>query len=227
VNSSDHVLFCRGVTVGYGSEIVLDRIDLTIRRGGFVALVGPNGGGKSTLIRAMLGLVPLRAGELRRDFGDRPAGYVPQQKQLDAFYPVSLRQLVEMGLYPELGVLRRASSTQRDRVDALLARFGLAAHQNKTYAELSGGMRQKALVARALALRPQVLVLDEPAAGLDAAAEEELMGLLRRLHREEGTTVILAHHRLEDLERLGAAVCRIDGHTARWEKGGSHAGNLL
>ena len=97
------VIQCRGVTIAYGRDIVLDRIDLTVPRGTLLPFVGPNGAGKTTLLKACLGLIPHQGGEIVCDFGEHPPAYVPQQKQLDPIYPVSVRDLVRMGLYPELG----------------------------------------------------------------------------------------------------------------------------
>ena len=209
------VIQCRGVTVAYGREIVLDRIDLTVPRGTLLPFVGPNGAGKTTLLKACLGLIPHQGGEIACDFGKHPPAYVPQQKQLDPIYPVSVRDLVCMGLYPELGCWGRMDGEQRARVERVIERFGLASHQHKHFGELSGGLRQKTLLARAVVSRAEVLVLDEPTAGLDAASEADLLALIRSLHENEGKTVLWVHHRMDQCASLARQVCRVDKRSVR------------
>jgi manganese/zinc/iron transport system ATP- binding protein len=209
------VIQCRGVTVSYGRDVVLDRVDLTVPRGTLLPFVGPNGAGKTTLLKACLGLIPHQGGELRCDFGAVPPAYVPQQKQLDPIYPVSVDELVAMGLYPELGCWRRPDAAQRRRVDAVLAQFGLLQHRRKHFGELSGGLRQKTLLARAVVSRAEVLVMDEPTAGLDAASEAELLKLIRTLNADEGKTVLWVHHRLDQCAALARQVCWVDKHGVR------------
>lgn len=209
------VIQCRGVTVAYGREIVLDRINLNVPRGTLLPFVGPNGSGKTTLLKACLGLIPHQRGEIICDFGGRPPAYVPQQKQLDPIYPVSVRDLVCMGLYSELGYWRRLDSGQRARVAVTLAKFGLEPHQNKHFGELSGGLRQKTLLARAVVTQADVLVLDEPTAGLDAASETDLLKLIRSLHEEGGKTVLWVHHRMDQCAALSQQVCWVDTQGVR------------
>lgn len=209
------VIRCRGVTVAYGRDIVLDRIDLTVPRGALLPFVGPNGAGKTTLLKACLGLILHQAGEISCDFGSRPPAYVPQQKQLDPIYPVSVDDLVCMGLYPERGPWRRPDADQRGRLARAIARFGLEPHRRKQFGELSGGLRQKTLLARAVVSQAEVLVLDEPTAGLDAASEADLLELLRTLSAEEGKTVLWVHHRMDQCAALARQVCRVDKHGVR------------
>ncbi|HNX35221.1 MAG TPA: ATP-binding cassette domain-containing protein [Kiritimatiellia bacterium] len=209
------VIQCRGVTIAYGRDVVLDRIDLTVPRGTLLPFVGPNGAGKTTLLKACLGLIPHQSGEILCDFGRRPPAYVPQQKQLDPIYPVSVHDLVCMGLYPERGCWGRLNSGQRARIEAVISRFGLAPHQHKHFGELSGGLRQKTLLARAVVTQAEVLVLDEPTAGLDASSEEGLLTLIRALHETEGKTILWVHHRMDQCAALARQVCRVDKHGVR------------
>ena len=204
------VILCRGLTVAYGRDVVLERVDLTVSRGALLPFVGPNGAGKTTLLKACLGLVPHQGGRLVCDFGAVPPAYVPQQKSLDPSYPVTVTDIVRMGLLPELGWWRQPDREQSKRITAALARFGLEPHRNKHFGELSGGLRQKTLLARAVVSRAEVWVLDEPAAGLDAASEAELLSLLRAVHAEEGKTVLWAHHRLDQCAALAPVVCRVE-----------------
>ncbi|MDD4017651.1 MAG: ATP-binding cassette domain-containing protein [Kiritimatiellae bacterium] len=212
------VIQCRGVTVAYGRDIVLDRIDLTVSRGTLLPFVGPNGAGKTTLLKACLGLIPHQGGEIARDFGSHPPAYVPQQKQLDPIYPVSVCDIVRMGLYPELGCWGRMDGEQQARAEKVIGRFGLLPHRHKHFGELSGGLRQKTLLARAVVSRAEVLVLDEPTAGLDAASEADLLALIRSLHENEGKTVLWVHHRMDQCASLAWQVCRVDKRGVRLAK---------
>lgn len=209
------VILCRGVTVAYGRDVVLDRVDLTVPRGALLPFVGPNGAGKTTLLKACLGLIPHQSGEMVCDFGAVPPAYVPQQKQLDPIYPVSVEELVVMGLYPELGCWGHPDAAQRRRVNETLMRFGLQPHRRKHFGELSGGLRQKTLLARAVVSLAGVLVLDEPTAGLDAASEADLLALIRTLHADEGKTVLWVHHRLDQCTALARQVCLVDKRGVR------------
>lgn len=193
------VIACEGVSVGYGREIVLRDVNLDIPPGVFLPFVGPNGAGKTTLLRAILGLLPLRGGRIRTPFDHAPAGYVPQSNSIDTLYPVSLRQVVAMGVYPDLGWWKRLRGEFARRVDAALEEFGLAQHSRKVFSELSGGMKQKAFLARAFASGAEVFIMDEPTSELDEASEHTVMDHLHRLSDAEGKTVLLAHHGLDDL----------------------------
>ena len=203
------IIRCESICVAYGRQDVLRDVDLAIPRGILLPFVGPNGAGKTTLLRAILGLLPLRRGRIVTPFDRAPPGYVPQQRVIDPLYPVTARQIVEMGLYPVNGGWRKPSSDQRKCVDAILERLQLAAHQRKTFAELSGGMRQKVLLARAMATRADVYIMDEPTSELDEQSEVEVLGEFRRLVREEGRTVLIAYHGLDLAARMSDRICRV------------------
>jgi ABC-type Mn2+/Zn2+ transport system ATPase subunit len=203
------IIVCESVCVAYGRQEVLHAVDLAIPRGILLPFIGPNGAGKTTLLRAILGLLPLRNGRVETPFARTPPGYVPQQRVIDPFYPVTARQIVEMGLFPANGFWRRPDRGQRTRVDGILDRLGLAEHRRKTFAELSGGMRQKVLLARALATNADVFVMDEPTSELDERSEAEVLNEFRRLSRDEGRTVLMAYHGLEHAAGLSDRVCRV------------------
>ena len=205
------VLRCREVTVGYDGAVVLDRVSLEVPRHSLSLLVGPNGAGKTTFVKACLGLIPCTSGTIDRDFGPYPAAYVPQQKKLDAAYPVTVADIVEMGLYPEIGWWRRPGRDARNRVARTLDEFGLRPHLAKRFDELSGGLRQRTLLARAVVARAEVIFLDEPTAGLDSASEAELMRLIGRLNGRGGCTVLWVTHRLRPADLPGARLLRFDG----------------
>ena len=213
--SFEVIITCEHVHIAYGRQEVLHDVNLEIPSGILLPFVGPNGAGKTTLLRAILGLLRPSKGEIRTPFDGKPAGYVPQQKTIDPLYPVTTRQIVEMGLYPELGWWKRPDRHQRQRVDGVLDRFGLGRHQAKTFSELSGGMKQKALLGRALVSGADVFIMDEPTSELDEDSEEEVLGHLVALSRESGKTVLLSHHGIEQARSLSSTVCVVQHGWAR------------
>lgn len=204
------IIICEHVCLAYGREDVVHDASVEVMPGTFLPFVGPNGAGKTTLLRAILGLLRPRQGRIATPFRLRPPGYVPQEKALDQLFPVSLRQIVTMGLYPELGVWRRATKRQRERVDEALEEFRLTEHQTKSFSELSGGMRQRTLLARAFVSRADVFIMDEPTSELDEEAEAEVLEHLYRLSAENGKTVLIAHHGLDRIAALAPAVLMFD-----------------
>ena len=211
----NRAVICEDVCIGYDAGDVVQNVSISIEAGSFLPVVGLNGAGKTTLLRAILGLLSPRRGSLQANFGGRPAGYVPQQRVIDPMMPLSVRQLVQMGLHSELGFWRRPNAEQRDRLDQALDSLGLLPHQDKTFRELSGGMKQKALVARALVSNAEVYIMDEPTSELDAGSEWEVLTTLHRLSEQEGKTVLIAHHGLGVIAKLAAEVCIMEHGGAR------------
>jgi ABC-type Mn2+/Zn2+ transport system ATPase subunit len=212
------VLRLRDVSLGYGKRTILEHVSLEVAGGEFVALLGPNGAGKTTLLRGIVGLIPVMAGTLEFEF-DRaitPLGYVPQREALDPTFPLTVFEIVLMGTYARLGPLRRVGRRQREVASRALDLVGLGAIAEQRFASLSGGQTQRALIARALAAEPTFLVLDEPTAGVDAEATATIMGVLGRLNRDEGLTVLLVTHQLRMLRGLARAVFWVqDGRVTR------------
>jgi zinc transport system ATP-binding protein len=200
----------RGVTFGYGpGPLVLRRVDLAVKRGEFVAIAGPNGGGKTTLVRIALGLerpssgTALLFGEQAHSFSHRSTlAYLAQRAQVGTVAPATVREVVAAGRLaagPLLGPLR---GTDRAVVTDAIERVGLAAVADKPLAQLSGGQQQRAFIAKALAGDPALLVLDEPTTGVDVEAQEALAALLERLHRELQVTVLYVSHEFGAVERF-------------------------
>ncbi|HEX6884807.1 MAG TPA: metal ABC transporter ATP-binding protein [Planctomycetota bacterium] len=185
---------------GYGARRIVEAVELELEAGRFLGIVGPNGAGKTTLFRGILGLVPPLAGTCRREPGV-VFGYVPQRESLEATFPLSVREVVEMGAYHRLGRLRRPGAADLALVDEWIERVGLGARRTAPFAELSGGQRQRALLARALVTRPDVLLLDEPTSGVDRGAQEQILALLAELHRG-GLAILLVSHQLALVRRF-------------------------
>lgn len=199
-----------GLSVAYHTRPVLLGISAAIRRGEVVGVIGPNGAGKSTLFRALLGLVPAAVGRIRLMGGEvrtnrRWVAYLPQRDAIDWDFPAVVEDVVMMGRYPHLGWGRWPSRRERPAVDACLEALGITDLRGRHIGELSGGQQQRTLLARALAQEAQILLLDEPFMGVDAATEQAILGLLAHLRRE-GKTVLIVDH---DLARAGEAYDRL------------------
>lgn len=196
---SDPVLVIDRLSFAYDGTLVLDDVTLTIGQGDFVCIVGPNGGGKTTLLKLILGLLRPASGSIRV-FGGTPQeararmGYVPQHVLLDPQFPVSVQDVVLMGRLGSGSAWGRYSRTDHDAAAVALESVGLAALRRQSFFALSGGQRQRALIARALAGNPDLLLLDEPTANLDAHVEGEFYDLLRQLNQR--MTILLVSHDL-------------------------------
>ncbi|MDA0720686.1 MAG: metal ABC transporter ATP-binding protein [Proteobacteria bacterium] len=204
LHEPEQALHVEDLTVTYGANPVLWDIDLDIPPGVMCAIVGPNGAGKSTLIKAALGLVRPVAGHVR--FLGRPIGqmrgqigYVPQRHSVDWNFPTTARDVVEMGLYRDLGWLRRPGKAEHARALAALAEVGMQDYADRQISQLSGGQQQRVFIARALVQDAPILILDEPMAGVDASTEAIIIALLKKL-RDAGRTVIVVHHDLTTVQ---------------------------
>jgi zinc transport system ATP-binding protein len=187
----------KNVSAGYKAGApVLEDVSFTVRAGEFLALVEPNGGGKSTLLKILLALLKPWQGQVRilgRPPGQarRAVGYLPQRVNIDPAFPLNILELVGMGC---LG-LRLPARVRKQKAATALEQVGLSQQSRSPLAELSGGQRQRALIARALVAEPEILLLDEPTASLDPGAEQSFFDLLAQLNRQ-GITILLVSHDL-------------------------------
>lgn len=190
----------------YGRVCALRGVSFETTCGRAVALIGGNGAGKTTLMKAIVGLLPGTTGEIRWQGkavhkSIPEIAYLPQRQDLDWRFPVTVRSLVEMGRYAQLGLLRGMSGKDREAVDSAIEAMQLGALADRQIGALSGGQQQRAFIARALAQEAHVLLLDEPFAGLDHPSCETLGSLLKTLTRE-GRLVIASHHDLSNVGQL-------------------------
>jgi len=192
-----------GLAVGYGGLPAVEGVSFSLREGERLALLGPNGGGKTTILRALLGELRPAAGSLRVQ---ARCGSVPQADRARLDYPVSALEVATMGALSRLPWWRRPSREDREAARGALARVGLAPLAGETFGELSGGQRQRVLIARALVQDARILLLDEPFSGLDRTAAEGLEELIAEL-AGEGRAVIVATHDLEQARRWDAVLC--------------------
>lgn len=191
-------LVLRDVTIAYGRRVVLAHVEADIPRGEIVSIVGPNGSGKSTLLKAIAGLVPIVSGEIRLfdepiERGRRRVAYVPQREEVDWAFPVSVHDVAMMGRYPRRGWLRRSTNDDARIVREALDRLDILELAGRQIAELSGGQQRRTFIARAVAQEPDVILLDEPMTGIDAATHDRILELFEEW-RAEGKVVLQATH---------------------------------
>jgi manganese transport system ATP-binding protein len=192
----------QGIVVRYDRVLALDGVSLSVQRGTALGIVGPNGSGKSTLLKTVAGLIRPDAGNVRV-FGTAPGslrpgsiGYVPQIEEVDFTFPVNVRDVVAMGRYPRLGPFAPFRAADRRAVDDAIAALDLGPYAGRRISELSGGQQQRVFVARAIAQEPELLLLDEPTTGVDAATEEALLHIVRDLVAG-GMPVLMTTHDLD------------------------------
>ena len=190
---TEPLLQVRGLTFGYGRELVLDHVDLDINPRDFLAVIGPNGGGKTTLIKAILGLLRPWSGEVISRIPRGHMGYVPQFSTFDRSFPLRVRDVVLMGRAPHLGFLGFPGERDRALTDAALDRVGLLHLKDRPYTRLSGGERQLVLLARTLVQGPDIILLDEPTAHLDLHNQVLTLRMVRSL-AADGMTMIMTTH---------------------------------
>lgn len=197
--ASPPVVEMDGVDAGYDSALVLENVTLKIASGDFVGIIGPNGGGKTTLIRVILGILQPERGTVRV-FG-RPVtevratvGYVPQILEFDRAFPIRAIDVVRMGRLGRRGLRSAYNKADNEVVDRVMEETGIVDQANRLFGELSGGQRQRALIARALAVEPELLVLDEPTANVDPSLQGGIYDLLAELN--ESVTILMVTHDL-------------------------------
>ena len=216
-------LVAHGVTVSFEGRDVLRGVDLEVGEGEFVALLGSNGSGKSTLVRAAIGLVPMNAGTVEL-FGTplasfrerRRLGYVPQRSRAVAGVPATVREVVASGRLAYRPYLGRSSAKDAAAVAAAIERVGLSDRSRSSLSDLSGGMQQRALIARALATEAELLVMDEPTAGVDHENQQVLAELLGGLVKE-GASILLVAHELGPLRQLIDRAVVLDAGTVAYD----------
>lgn len=199
------ILEIHDLSVSYDKKPVLWGIDLSLPVGKMVGIVGPNGAGKSTLLKAIMGLTPLSSGYVKvldkdLDSVRKRIAYVPQKESVDWDFPASVFDVALMGRYSHLGLFQRPREADKEAALHALKKVGMDQYANRQISQLSGGQQQRVFLARALCQQAEILFLDEPFAGVDAATERDIFQLLKDL-TNQGKTIIMVHHDLQSVEK--------------------------
>lgn len=202
-------------TFAYGHTTALEDVTLEVAEGEFLGIIGPNGSGKTTMLRAILGLLPPRQGSARvfdcacealRCYHRARIGYLPQMGTTNPSFPITVSEAVLMGRYGAIGLLRRPGPKDREMAQTALHDVGMERYASTPLAHLSGGQQQRVMIARALAAQPEILLLDEPTTGIDLPSQQDLIELVSRLRRMHGLTVVLVTH---DVNLIRSSVHRL------------------
>lgn len=197
----------KNLTFGYTEFPVLEEVDFTVKKGELISIVGGNGSGKSTLIKNILGELTPDSGRVKilgKDIKEytsyRKIGYVPQLSIVEKIaFPITVLELVVLNLYEDFGFIKIPSKKHLKKAKAVLKDLGLEKYSNRPVNELSGGLQQRAMIARTLVVESEVLILDEPTAGIDKKNRKSFIQLLERLNKEKEMTILLITHELEEV----------------------------
>ncbi len=191
-----YAIYIRDLSFGYSNkEETLKGVDLSVENGDFLAIIGPNGGGKSTLLKIMLGLLEPKSGEIKL-FGTsakksrHKVGFVPQDTEINVDFPVLVKDVVLMGYEGKRGFAVRYSKEELECARSALERVDMLEYKNRSIAELSGGQRQRVMIARALCTKGNLLLLDEPTANIDPNGQKEIYRLLKELQKQMSVVVV-------------------------------------
>ena len=197
----------KNLTVAYGENIALEDLNLNIEVGSLMALVGPNGAGKSTLIKTILKFLKQITGEIK--INAKTLAYVPQRNSVDWDFPTTLFDVVEMGCYGRVGLFKRVSKEEKQKVLKAIEQVGMLEFKDRQISELSGGQQQRAFIARALVQEADIYLMDEPFQGVDSTTEKSIVEILKQL-KAESKTIIVVHHDLQTVPTYFESVALIN-----------------
>jgi zinc transport system ATP-binding protein len=201
------------LTVHYGKICALQEASLTLHEGDFVGIIGPNGGGKSTLVKALLGLIKPTQGTIRffqnrEEVPSLSIGYLPQHSEIDRQFPISVKEVIHSGLSGETAPWVRVKNEHLERVQQMIDQMGLKGLEKRAISELSGGQLQRVLLGRALISEPQLLILDEPTSYLDQGFEDQLYELLVETNLK--TTIMLVSHNIASVQAIAKSLACVN-----------------
>ncbi len=202
LDHSENIIEISHISFSYAKELVLKDISFAIHRGDYLGIIGPNGGGKSTLLRLILGLLPIKEGEIKlfgqpiNRFKDKSKlGYIPQKfHNFDSRFPITVEEVVAMGRYAKKGLFHWLTQEDRKIIDRSLEQVEMQEFAKRRIGDLSGGQQQRVFIARALAGEPEIIFLDEPTAGVDVKNQIDFYTLLRKLNQKLNLTLVLVSH---------------------------------
>jgi zinc transport system ATP-binding protein len=207
--SGDPLVIMDRVNLGYFSDIVLKEVSLKIFSRDFIGVIGPNGGGKTTLIKALLGLIPVFSGRIIFPGGRPKTGYLPQVSHIDKSFPITVREVVSSGLVSRNRLFPHLNKAQKRQVLDMMEEAGLLSLSTRPIGELSGGQLQKTLLCRALINRPQLLILDEPNTFVDKNFEQDLYRWLAELNKE--MAIMLISHDIGTISPIIKTIACVNG----------------
>lgn len=209
------------VEIGYGRTALLKALTFEVGGGDFWGIVGPNGGGKTTLVKTLIGIISPIRGQVRYSEPTPRFGYVPQRHVVPANYPLTALDVALMGRYGS-SIGSRLSAADRRRTQEELERIDMSRQAQLPFDALSGGQKQRVLLARALASDPEVLVLDEPTTGMDLPGETAILSVLRDLHTERGMTILMIGHHISSVVSVADHLCLINKDAGLFAAGSLH-----
>lgn len=206
------LIVCRDVSLGYEGQTVLSHLNLTIRDGDYLCIVGDNGSGKSTLLRGLLGLLAPQSGEILRapELERGAVGYLPQQTRAQRDFPATVLEVALSGCLNQKGSRFFYTRAQKSQALMNLGKLGVLEWKDKSYRELSGGQQQRVAIARALVGKPSLLLADEPTGALDSSTGREVLALFQRLN-DMGNTILMITHDLNVAKQARQVVRIVDG----------------
>ncbi len=224
-NDTPPIICARDVAVAYQGNVAIFDVNMDVSPGEFVGICGPNGSGKTTLIKALLGILPILRGSInifgknlattpKSEFHTR-IGHVPQTMTVDPNFPARVYDVVMMGLYGQLGLLKWPNTANREAVEKAIEAVGIEAFQTRPFGHLSTGQQQKVLIARSLVHQPEILFLDEPTSSLDFKVGHTILELVGRLHKTRNLTTVLISHNIRDLRDFCTRIFCLD-HRMIW-----------
>ena len=205
------LITCEKLSVGYEGKRIVSGIDFCVCDGDYLCILGSNGAGKTTLMKTLLGLIPPVAGRISygEGFSARQIGYLPQQSLVQRDFPASVKEIVLPGCPGRMGMRMFYGKEEKNRAESAMAALAISSLKNRCYRELSGGQQQRVLIARALCATEKLILLDEPASGLDPGATDELYKTLAELNRSNGTAIIMISHDIAAARRYASHILYI------------------
>ncbi len=194
----------KNLTLGYDNHIVLKNINMKIEDKDFICIVGPNGSGKSTLVKGILGLIkPIKGKVIYDELKQNFIGYMPQETKVDSNFPASVMEIVLSGTLNSIGLKSFYSNEEKEKALNALRLLGIDKIKNRSFCDLSGGQRQKVLLARSLCATSKLLILDEPSNNLDSKSKKELYATITNLNKNHGITISMITHDLDHDNLIG------------------------
>lgn len=208
-------IICRDLAIGYEGKTVVQNINLSVKKGDYLCVIGENGAGKSTFMKTLLGLLPPVSGKI--EFYDglkkNEIGYLPQQTEVQKDFPASVREIVLSGCQGRCGLRPFYNTQEKELAEDAMERMQITDLARRCYRELSGGQQQRVLLARALCATQKMLLVDEPVSGLDPKATAQMYELLEELNEIDGITIIMISHDIAAAMKYASHILRVGKHT--------------